>query len=227
LNATLAAFAPVAIAGCNAIAGIGVPHLDRCIDDPGGSCATGAGGAGGASASSASASSTSSVAASSSTGPAQPVCGNGVLEAGEQCDDGNVTDGDGCSSHCQVECMGMGLYLDPATFHCYRFVVIELPWGEARDACLGAHEHLATFTSAEELDAVAPHAPGQWWIDGIRSGPGFAWADGEPWSFDRWKGGFPSTDPSKGCVKLDGGEYSADDCAAKMNYLCERDPAGT
>ena len=32
------------------------------------------------------------------------VCGNGgALEAGEQCDDGNNTDGDGCSSLCQIE----------------------------------------------------------------------------------------------------------------------------
>jgi cysteine-rich repeat protein len=31
------------------------------------------------------------------------VCGNGVVEAGEQCDDGNTTSGDGCSSTCQKE----------------------------------------------------------------------------------------------------------------------------
>ena len=27
-------------------------------------------------------------------------CGNSVVDAGEQCDDGNVVDGDGCSSTC-------------------------------------------------------------------------------------------------------------------------------
>ena len=32
-----------------------------------------------------------------------PVCGNGVVEAGEQCDDGNIMSGDGCSSVCQTE----------------------------------------------------------------------------------------------------------------------------
>ncbi len=32
-----------------------------------------------------------------------PVCGNGVVESGEQCDDGNTTNGDGCSSTCQTE----------------------------------------------------------------------------------------------------------------------------
>lgn len=31
------------------------------------------------------------------------VCGNGTIEADEQCDDGNTLDGDGCSSICQVE----------------------------------------------------------------------------------------------------------------------------
>jgi len=31
------------------------------------------------------------------------VCGNGVVEAGEACDDGNLIDGDGCSSACQLE----------------------------------------------------------------------------------------------------------------------------
>jgi cysteine-rich repeat protein len=33
----------------------------------------------------------------------QPVCGNGMQEAGEQCDDGNVVDGDGCSGQCILE----------------------------------------------------------------------------------------------------------------------------
>jgi cysteine-rich repeat protein len=34
------------------------------------------------------------------------LCGNGVLTAGEQCDDGNTLDGDCCSSHCQFEPTG-------------------------------------------------------------------------------------------------------------------------
>ncbi len=37
------------------------------------------------------------------SGEAGPVCGNGVIETGEQCDDGNVVSGDGCSSTCQTE----------------------------------------------------------------------------------------------------------------------------
>ncbi len=35
--------------------------------------------------------------------PAGPACGNGKLDPGETCDDGNTTSGDGCSSDCLVE----------------------------------------------------------------------------------------------------------------------------
>jgi cysteine-rich repeat protein len=37
------------------------------------------------------------------TGTNAPTCGNGVIDPGEDCDDGNVLNGDGCSSHCLAE----------------------------------------------------------------------------------------------------------------------------
>jgi cysteine-rich repeat protein len=36
-------------------------------------------------------------------------CGNGILEVGEECEDGNALDGDGCSQYCRVEVCGDGL----------------------------------------------------------------------------------------------------------------------
>jgi len=39
------------------------------------------------------------------------VCGNGVLEPGEECDDGNLVNRDGCSSACKLPACGDG-YLD-------------------------------------------------------------------------------------------------------------------
>jgi cysteine-rich repeat protein len=39
-------------------------------------------------------------------------CGNGVVEPGEECDDGNTTAGDGCSATCRREVCGNGV-LDP------------------------------------------------------------------------------------------------------------------
>ena len=39
----------------------------------------------------------------------QPICGNGVLEGSEQCDDDNTNSEDGCSSACVTEFCGDGL----------------------------------------------------------------------------------------------------------------------
>ena len=36
--------------------------------------------------------------------PPEAECGNGYLEPGEQCDDANLIDGDGCDSMCQIPC---------------------------------------------------------------------------------------------------------------------------
>src|SRR5690242_18073018 len=36
-------------------------------------------------------------------GPPPATCGNGQIDPGEQCDDGNTTSGDGCSATCQTE----------------------------------------------------------------------------------------------------------------------------
>jgi cysteine-rich repeat protein len=48
-------------------------------------------------------SSTASIDAASDASSGPAVCGNGVIEAGEQCDDGNTFDLDGCDSHCNYE----------------------------------------------------------------------------------------------------------------------------
>jgi cysteine-rich repeat protein len=39
----------------------------------------------------------------------EPVCGDGVLDAGEQCDDGNNIDGDGCQADCTLTLCGDGV----------------------------------------------------------------------------------------------------------------------
>ena len=38
-----------------------------------------------------------------------PSCGDGVLDSGERCDDGNLADGDGCSALCDLESCGDGV----------------------------------------------------------------------------------------------------------------------
>ncbi|OGY45369.1 MAG: hypothetical protein A3A24_02245 [Candidatus Buchananbacteria bacterium RIFCSPLOWO2_01_FULL_46_12] len=45
-----------------------------------------------------------------------PECGDGILDEGEQCDDGNFVDGDGCSAECSVEPMCGDGIIDPGEF---------------------------------------------------------------------------------------------------------------
>src|SRR5262249_53149119 len=40
---------------------------------------------------------------------AESICGNGILQAGEQCDDGNLDPGDGCNERCRKEFCGDGI----------------------------------------------------------------------------------------------------------------------
>jgi cysteine-rich repeat protein len=40
---------------------------------------------------------------SSSSAPPRKMCGNGIIESGEDCDDKNTISGDGCSNRCNVE----------------------------------------------------------------------------------------------------------------------------
>jgi cysteine-rich repeat protein len=53
--------------------------------------------------------STSTTATATSTSTGAPVCGNGVVEAGEQCDDGNSLGNDSCLNNCQLPRCGDGI----------------------------------------------------------------------------------------------------------------------
>jgi len=43
------------------------------------------------------------------SGASGPICGDGTVDAGEECDDGNLANGDGCTSSCTVEFCGDGI----------------------------------------------------------------------------------------------------------------------
>jgi len=60
---------------------------------------------------------------STTTPGGTPVCGNGVIETGETCDDGNTMDGDNCPSTCVIrECLATSSMLNAD-------VVVQLPDG--------------------------------------------------------------------------------------------------
>jgi fibro-slime domain-containing protein len=78
--------------GCAKVGGIDVM-------DAGGSAGFGGGGAGTAGAAGADAASD----VAPFEAPPSSICGNGIIEFGENCDDGNIVSGDGCSSGCVIE----------------------------------------------------------------------------------------------------------------------------
>ena len=47
----------------------------------------------------------------------RPACGNGLIDLGESCDDGNITNGDGCSQRCGIE-SGYGCDTDTVPNQC-------------------------------------------------------------------------------------------------------------
>jgi cysteine-rich repeat protein len=47
----------------------------------------------------------------------RPDCGHGVLDPGEECDDGNTSDNDACRNDCRFNVCGDG-FRDPATEQC-------------------------------------------------------------------------------------------------------------
>lgn len=175
-------------------------------------------------------------------GNGMSTCGNGLREAGEQCDDQNTDSGDGCSDRCEVECPPNSS-VGP-NYHCYWFMRDSKNWGDARNDCVAQGGYLATLTSKSENDFLAALTVETAWIgatDGRtakESGAGsYAWVSGEDFGFENWAPNEPNA-AGKGCgilercyehcatMRDDGlwnDSYCEDD---RYPYVCERIPPG-
>ncbi len=130
--------------------------LASCVLDltgePSGATSTGSGGGTAASAITAASSSASSSSASGTggSGGAAPVCGDAVKEGSEQCDDGNVALGDGCSPTCTIEpldaCPGLAIPLAP-------------PGITLQGTLVGAHDDLVPSCGGNHADVVYAVTP--------------------------------------------------------------------
>jgi cysteine-rich repeat protein len=63
---------------------------------------------------------TSDAVAAAERSSVKPQCGNRIIEDGEQCDDGNTLDCDGCTSFCILESISFPCRDDPMTFNRYK-----------------------------------------------------------------------------------------------------------
>jgi hypothetical protein len=207
-----------AIVGCNGLAGIREGVFDPCVQDASDPvCLTG-----GTTASSGSGSAT-----SSGAGGSRAMCGNGVLDPGEECDD--PTPGKHGCTQCKVDCSEPKAFKDPATSHCYWVLTDEASFDASVVSCeLSGGGRMAAVTSPAELAFLASHVAGPVWIGAKAPAPMAkpVWLDGEPWSFQPWAPGQPTHGAKDFCVVLEGKAlgFAMDDCALTRGALCERAP---
>gem|GEM_PF-7068291 len=146
--------------------------------------------------------------ATGSGGLVPGICGDGVLNTGEECEPNGV---DPCTAGCRIDCslfglrggQGTELVLPDGTRHCYYALVITRSFAAANAECATIGGHLATIHSDAENERVrsllSTYAAG--WIgatDGEAASvptPGtYAWVTDEPFDYEP-AGGFDS-DPS-------------------------------
>jgi cysteine-rich repeat protein len=149
---------------------------------------------------------------------AHAVCPDGTPDAGEQCDDGNLTETDGCTSQCKkgVVCNSIVLpggdqfAVDPASGHCYASFDDDLTtFASAELSCEAAgpavyEGYLATITSGAEDSVVlsVQHPAQNPWIgaadDANDTDVIFAWVTGEPFGYSHFAPGEPDDDVAFG-----------------------------
>lgn len=89
------------------------------------------------------------------------VCGDGVTQGGEQCDDGNNASGDGCSATCQSETPAGDAKITSSWS--FRNAVGDNPAADQETACPNGYGTIAQYS--QELDATTGAPVGQPIVD--------------------------------------------------------------
>jgi lectin-like protein len=185
-------------------------------------------------------------AAGGSGQPPGPLCGNGVIESGEQCDGGS--DHDGCDAECQVVCSHYGTgALQSDDHHCYKGFD-QNDFADARQDCIERGGHLATIASAAENKLISEFVNESKFVGGFEDvalnseGTGsYAWITGEAFDYTNWAEGEPdravsrcamATSGSSRCYEhcvamIRGGTWTDQRCDRADGYVCEWEPPGT
>jgi cysteine-rich repeat protein len=158
---------------------------------------------------------------------------------GEECDDANDIEEDGCTTLCKsgTPCnnnefnVGSGATTDPSTGNCYVQVNppgLNIDWFAAEADC-NAHNngHLASIESQAIQDLVAAIVSrgGQIvWIglnDQVVENS-FVWSDGTPFLFANFAVGEPNNFANQDCVAMEiDGTWDDEDCGNLHRYICE------
>ncbi len=176
----------------------------------------------------------------------KPVCGNGVLEAGEVCDDAGHAGKDGCDANCKVVCADYGPgTLESEDHHCYNGYD-QGDFEAAQQACVKKGAHLATIASAAENQIARELVNDSKWLGGYESVPltsegtgTYTWLTGEAFTYTNWAPREPNRREAhcgaafntlcfEHCIAILGdGTWADARCDMSDGYVCEWEPAGT
>jgi len=167
-----------------------------------------------------------------------PMCGDGTVDAGEECDDGDDVAGDGCTD-CIVDCpANADSKKEPTTFHCYQYFDMQQTWAGAGDACvaLGSGWDFAALSTIAERDFVVDviSQASITWVGAADSADEgqFVWTNGEAFTHQDgapfWALGEPNDDfvfADEDCVSVNSSGAASDrGCDGSYGYLCEHTP---
>lgn len=178
--------------------------------------------------------------------PPPAVCGNGILEPGEACDDAGHTGKDGCDAKCNVVCADFGPgTIESEDHHCYNGFD-QAAFDAAQAACVKRGAHLASITSAAENELVRTLVDGSKWLGGREDVPlssrgtgRYTWLTDEALSYTNWAEQEPDHRESycgiafntvcyEHCISMLGdGSWADARCDIIDGYVCEWEPAGT
>jgi cysteine-rich repeat protein len=180
------------------------------------------------------------------TTPDSPVCGNGKLEAGEECDDAKHEGKDGCSAACKVVCADFGEGVEGSEdHHCYAGYD-EATFERAQAACEKLGGHLVTIGSAAENELVSGFVSSSKFIGAFEdvelmsdAAAEYEWITGEALSYENWDSQQPDRAGERcatyannarcfeHCASMQGdGTWSDQRCDVADGYVCEWEPAG-
>ncbi len=153
----------------------------------------------------------------------EPLCGNGILDAGEQCDDGNKNIADYCK-YCRI-------YNINCTAHSsddsqYIFCLDTVNWDEARAICqkFGPFDLTSINDSTENTFIDGFQTADSAWIgaNDIDNEGTFVWVNGEPFSYTNWRAGEPNDQGGEDCTEIYAdADWNDLPCSEPNEFICE------
>lgn len=154
----------------------------------------------------------------------KPICGNDEIELGEQCDDGDDDDEDGCNRKCKLTDRGCSFHSGRGSVYIY-CDWNEVTWDEARQACENFGPfYLATINDQAENDLITRFIDEDTWIglNDIDDEGYFEWLDGEPLDYTNWNDGEPNNDGDEDCGEIyESGFWNDLNCTNELAFVCE------